>query len=59
MSWAKNVSELGEWGGNRLSAFQEYSVSPDNFVINPAECEDLDDEEMERIMNGQTAYAAW
>ena len=62
MNWAKNLSELGEVQGNRLTAMQEYNTSPDDFVVTPADCDkllDLDDEGMARLVDGQDPYAAW
>lgn len=62
MNWARNLSELGEAEGHRLTAFQEYLDSPESFAVNPAECDtlmDLDDEAMEKFMNGQRAVEAW
>lgn len=61
-NWAKNIDELGEVKGNRLTAIQEYNASPDDFAVNPADCDkllDLDDEAMARLVDGQNPYAAW
>jgi len=62
LNWAKNLDALGEWEGNKLTSIQEYSVSPDDYAVNPANCEkllDLDDEAMVRLVDGQSPYAAW
>jgi hypothetical protein len=62
MNWTKNISELGEWEGTRLSAFQDYGTTPGHFIVNPADCDklkDLDDEAMEKLINGQTSAAVW
>jgi len=56
MNWAGNLDELGEWNGNRLTAMQEYEVSPENFAVNPTECEKLlglGDEDMLSLVEGQ------
>ena len=60
--WVKNISELGEWEGTRQTAFQDYSISPEHFVVNPAACDslkDLNDEAMERFINNQGPGEAW
>jgi len=62
MNWAKNLDELGEWEGNRLTSMQEYSASPGDFAVNPSACDkllDLDDEAMARLVDGRDPYAAW
>lgn len=62
MNWARNLSERGEWEGNRLTAFQEYRESPEDFTVNPAECDrlkDLDDEALNKFMDGRQATEVW
>lgn len=62
MNWAKNVDALGEEEGNRLTAIQEYNASPDDYAVNPADCDKLltlDDEAMAKLMDGRSHYAAW
>lgn len=62
MNWAKNLSELGEWEGNRKTSFQEYAVSTDNFIVNPGDCNklnDLDDEAIEELFKDRNPVLAW
>jgi hypothetical protein len=62
MNWTKNISELGEWEGIRLSAFEDYTTFPEHFIVNPADCDklkDLDDEAMEKLINTQSPGEVW
>lgn len=62
MNWNKNISELGEWEGTRLSAFEDYAAFPEHFIVNPADCDklkNLDDEAMENLINTQNPGEVW
>ena len=62
LNWTRNLDELGEWNGNKLTSMQEYDVSPENFAVNPADCEkllDLDDEDMTRLVDDRNSYSEW
>jgi len=62
MAYVKNLSDLGELQALELSIMQEYEASPENFTVNPAECDklrDLDDEAITNLLNGQSASDLW
>ena len=62
MNWSRNLDEWGEWKGNKLTSIQEYIASPNDFEVNPADCDklfDLDEEDMARLVEDRQSYSEW
>jgi len=62
MNWAKNLSDLGECQGNRLTAIQEYNISEDHFIVDPADCDSLfslSDKDVETLLDGRNPVTQW
>ena len=55
MSFWKNLDELSEWDGYKLSLQQEYDVAPEDYPVNPADCNailEMDDASLGKFMGG-------
>lgn len=62
INYFKNLDELGEWEGLKLTLMQEYEFAPEDYPVNPARCNEIlemDDETLDRFMDGRSATEVW
>jgi hypothetical protein len=62
MNYWKNMDELGEWDGHKLTLAQEYDIAPENYLVNPADCNailEMDDTSLAKFMDGRSATEVW